>query len=227
MTLSEFQSMVHQLYQGDTASPSSTDEDWEVRAKLLEVSINIWAAERGVQWRELWTIATGTTSLGTTISLAGVTDFKFPGGFLKIKLDGINWSYIPIYEQAKADLYKNSTTGTPSFAWITGNKKTGFTINLSFTVAAGLSWELSYYKDPFIPSVAANIIEMSDPMFAIYFVLSKLHENDGEGDRATLAFSIANEKLGAMRLANTKVPNYQDNAVEDHDSALGGGGFGE
>ena len=217
--------MLHQLYQGDTSTPASTEEDYEVRTKLLEVAINLWASERGVAWRELFYTASGTTSLGSTISLSSFTDYKYAAGYLRIKIDGTNWTYIPIYDVTKAELYKNSANN-PQFAYITGNKKTGFTINLSFTVAASLSWELPYYKDPFIPSTGSNVIEMADPLFAVYYVLSKLHETDGEGDRATLAYQLANEKLGAMKLQNSKAPPWQDNAVPDLLMDQGVGGFG-
>ncbi len=222
MTLTEFQSMLHQMYQGDTASPSSTDEDWEVRTKLLEVAISMWASERGINWKELFKTASGTTSLGTTITLStppatGAYDYRQAAGYLRIKIDGTNWTYIPIKTPTQSELFKSGSSN-PKFAWITGSRKVGYTINLSFTVAASLSWELPYWKDPFIPSVGTDVLEMSDPMFALYFVLSKLHENDGEGDRATLAFS--------MRVANEEVPPYQDNAVEDDDYSQGVGGFG-
>lgn len=226
MTLSEFQTILHHLYQGDDDVPGVNDEDYTVRTKLLEVSISVWAAERQTQWRELWATASGTTSSGSSISLSSFTDFVFAGGFLRIKIDGINWTYIPIVDQPKSELSKGAS-GDPQQAWIVGNKKTGYTVYLSFTVAASLSWELPYYKEPFIPTSAAHVIEMRDPYFAVYLSLSKLHETDGEGDRASLALSMADERLRSMRALNGKAPNYQENYVPDQDFELGVGGFGE
>jgi len=227
MLLSEFQTKLHELYQLDTSVPASTEEDYTIRTNLLETAINLWAHEEGVTWRELWTTASGTTGAGSTIPLSSFTDFIFPGGFLRIKLDGTNWTYVPIVDQAKSELFKNMPSGNnANAAWITGNKKTGFTVNLTFTVSSGLSWELPYYKDPFIPSSASDVIEMSDPFFAIYYALSKLHENDGEGDRATLALQLADSRLKGMKFLNGKAPNYQENYVPDRDLELGTPGFG-
>ncbi len=224
MTLTEFQTKLHELYQLDSSVPASTEEDYAVRTNLLETAINLWFNEEGTMWRELWTQATGTTTTSTTITLP--TDFKFPGGFFRTKNDGVNWQYWPILDQPKSELYKN-ITNQPQFAWITGNKKAGFTLNLSVAPTNGVAYDLPYYKEPVIPSAGGDVIEMSDPFFAIYVALSKLHENDGEGDRATLALQIADTRLKSMKFLNSKAPSYQDNAVPDRDMELGSGGFGE
>lgn len=222
MTLTQFQTALHYLYQGDTDVPTSTEDDWTIRITLLESAIEAWYAEEGILWRELWKTASGTTS-GTSISLP--SDFRKPGGFLRIKEDDTNWSYWPIVSPEKSELIKNVTT-KPKFGYITGNEADGFTLYLSVNPGSH-SYEMPYYKDPAYPDAAAEVIEMSDPWFAIYFALAKLHELDGEGDRAGLALGQASVRLKAMRVRNEIAAPYQENYVPDRDIELGTGGFGE
>ncbi len=102
----------------------------------------------------------------------------------------------------------------------------GFTLHFLSAPTAGLTIDYPYYKDPFIPSTTAHVIEMSDPWFAVYFALAKLHEYDGEGDRAILALTQAKGRLDAMKTQNAVAPNFQEDYVPDVDFEAGTGGFG-
>ena len=91
----------------------------------------------------------------------------------------------------------------------------------------GKTIDYPYYKDATIPSADGDIIEMSDPMFAIHYALSILHENDGQGDRATLALAKASSKLSGMRWKNVMPAWFQDNYAEAKSFLRGSSGFGE
>lgn len=228
MTVTQYQTVLHGLYQLDSATPGSSDEDWTIRLNLLVVAVNLWAGEEGIQWRELWTTANGTTSSATTYALSSifsVSNFRFPGGFIRIQEVGTQWTYWPILDQPKSELFKNYLT-QPKFAWFTGNKQSGITLNLSVAPTSGVAIQFPYYKDPFEPSATSDVIEMADPYFAIYYALSKLHESDGEGDRASLALQMAESRLRAMKFQNAKAPYLQENYIPDRDLEQGIAGMG-
>ena len=230
MLLSDWQSVVHELYQLDSSVPGSSDEDYTVRTNLLKTAIALWSGEEGVLWRELW-LDLSDAADGTKVTAAATTkyscpsDFNFPGGFVRTKEDGVNWTFWKVYDQPKSELFKNPTL-LEAFCWFTGNKKVGFSVNFSKQPTPGVTLDYPYYKDPFIPSSSSDVIEMSDPYFAVYYALSKLHENDGEGDRATVALAVAESRLAAMKARNAMMPSYQENYVPDRDLELGISGFG-
>jgi hypothetical protein len=136
----------------------------------------------------------------------------------------VDSTYYTVVKPEKAELFRNEDE---SICFFTGNKKIGYNLNfITAPTTAGLTIEYPYYKEPYIPSAATNVFEMSDPWFAVYLSLSKLHELDGEGDRASLALAMAQSKLSAMRTRNSMAPHYQDNYVPDRDFEVGRGGFG-
>jgi hypothetical protein len=228
MTLQEFQDIVHFLYQGDTNTPTESTTDWDVREGLAKVAIHTWDNEKGILWNELWKMLSNASDGDKTIVVATTkydcpTDFRFPGGYVRLVDSSGNSDYYQVVSPEKAELFRNEDE---EICFFTGNKKDGFDLNFISAPTAGLTIEYPYYKESYIPSVAANSFEMSDPYFAVYFTLSKLHELDGEGDRATLALAQAQLRLSNMRTRNVMTPYLQDNLVPDRDFDSGKGGFG-
>ena len=228
MTLQEFQDSLHILYQGDKDTPTEGATDWDVREKLAEIAINTWDNEKGILWKELWKMLSDATDGDKTTTTAteydAPTDFRFPGGYVRLVDSSGNSSYYNVVSPEKAELFRN---GDEAVCFFTGNKKDGFKLNFISAPTAGLTIEYPYYKEPYIPSAAANVFEMSDPWFALYLALAKLHEFDGEGDRAALALAMADERLKNMKTRNIMTPYLQDNAVPDRDLDTGKGGFGQ
>lgn len=227
MDLQLFQDILHSLYQGDVDTPSSSDDVWEHRTNLLKVAINAWNAEKGILWGELWTqlsaAATGDKTVGSSdLVYACPTDFRFPGGYVRITVNGQH-EYWDVLSPQKAELYLGSGV---TACYFTGNPKTGYTLNFLSQPTVGATINYPYYKTPFIPSSTTDDLEMSDPYFAVYFALSKLHEIDGEGDRAVKALQEAQSRLDGMKTQNVMPAWYQDNAVPDRDTDTGSGGFG-
>lgn len=232
MTLQEYQDQLHALYQGDADTPTSTDDEWAHRLSLLKTGIGVWNAEKGVLWNELWKqlsdagVGAGTgdkTVNAGDLVYATPTDFRFPGTFVRTTDSAGNNTYWEVISQQKAQLYLGAGLKA---CYFTGNTKDSFNLNFLTQPTAGHTINYPYYKTPYIPTVAASVIEMSDPYFAIYFSLSKMHEIDGEGDRSIKAFSEAQAKLNGMKTANIMPAWYQDNAVPDRDYETGTGGFG-
>jgi len=229
MTLANYQDFLHSLYQGDDDTPTSSETDWDVRLNLLYAAIDAWDNEQGVLWRELWTNLTaasdGTkTTVASTVDYDMPTNFRFLGGFVRTTDSSDAHTYWDVLSPQKSELFKNEDV---TAAYVTGNKSTGFDIHFLKTPIAGHTINYPYYKEPSKPSETTDVIEMADPWFAVYFALSKLHEYDGEGDRASSALAMAQGKLANMKVRNEMPPSYQDNYVPDRDTELGRGGFGK
>lgn len=229
MTLQQFQDILHSLYQGDTDAPTSTDTAWTHRVNLLKAAIGAWNGEKGILWNELFTMLSDAsdgdkTVVADTLEYDCPVNFRFPGGFVRTFATGGASTYWKVMSPQKAELIQGQALNVCFF---TGNANSGYTLHFVSQPQAGHTIDYPYYKTPFEPSSAAHVLEMSDPYFAVYFVLSKLHEIDGEGDRAIKAFNEAAAKLSGMRTTNEMPAWFQDNNTEDRDWATGSGGFGE
>lgn len=227
MTLTQFQNTLHSLYQGDVEYPTSADDEWTHRTNLLAVSIAAWDNEKGVLWNELWKMHSDgdgdLTVVAATLDYDCATDFRFPGGFVRTTDAAGNHTYWEVIRPEKAELWLGSGAAK---CYFTGNAATGFDLHFISQPTAGHTIDFPYYKDPAVVDGASEVIEMSDPYFAIYFSLSKLHEIDGEGDRAVKALQEAQARLNAMKTRNIMPAWYQDNKTPDRDWDLGAGGFG-
>lgn len=228
MTLQQFQDELHTIYQGDTDTPADTDGEWNTRINFLKQAIREWAAEEGILWNELWTnltaAATGDkTVLAATLDYDCPDDFDFPGGFVRTGSTG-NFAYWKVLSPEKADVFLNETQQA---CYFTGNASGGLILHFLQQPTVGDTIDYAYYKRPTYPTAAANIIEMSDPMFAIYHVLSRMLEIDGAGARAIKAFRQASAKMRGMRIRNVMPAYLQDNVVPDRQQdAEGADGFG-
>lgn len=231
MTLQQFQDYLHAQYQGDTSTPEFDDEDWNVRKFLLYAAIDAWDSFDGVLWAELWmmlqdaAVITGDkTTDGTNKVFDCPDDFRFAGGFVVLTDgSGVETKYNVVTPQ-KAHLYYGQTG---SICWFTGNKKVGYKLNFLSVPTTGQSIDYPYYKEAFKPTAVSDVLEMPDPWFTIDHVLSKLHELDGEGDRAGLAFAKAGGKLAQMKVKNILPVWFSENRIQDQDFDIDGiPGFG-
>lgn len=228
MTLQEFQDELHAEYQGDTDTPTSTADEWTFRLRLLKGAIREWDSEDGITWEELWTTLTDAATGDKTVVAATLdydcpTNFDFLGGFVRTGSTG-NWTYWDIIKAEKAELFKNESVKA---CYVTGNQSTGYVLHFLSQPTAGDTIDYPYYKTPTVPSAVSDVIEMSDPRFAIHFCLHKMHEIDGEGDRAIKALRQAQAAMSKMRKRNIMPAFMQDNQVPDRDWGVGAGGFGE
>ena len=226
MTLAEFQAYVHSLYQADGSTPSSGSDEWDHRTNLLLAAIHLWDNEP-LFWNELWTTLTDASDGDKTVAAGTLeydmpTDFRFLGSFVRTT-SGSDHTFWQIIKPERGEIYKNTNA---KFAYVTGNKKDGFDVTFGQqpTVAATINYP--YYKEPYEPSASSNVIEMADPWFPVYYALGKLHEQDGDGDRASAAYSTAEQKLRNMKVRNMALPHTQPNQAFDRDFSLGYGGFG-
>lgn len=233
MNLTSAQSILHQLYAGDTNTPASSDDEWTVRLVYLNAAINAWETEYGMLWNELYadlaSAATGdkTVNASDTVYTAP-TNLKFIGGYVETYTDVNQKTKWQVIKPERAAVSDGATiVGVDDgYVWLTGNTSSGQSINFSSQPTVGHTIDYPYYKTATALSTGSDVIEMSDPYFAIYFALSKLHEQDGEGDRATFAMSQAESKMTAMKTLNAMAPPYQLNGVENSTILRTNVGFG-
>jgi len=227
MNLTNFQENLHRLYQGDDDTPSVGTDDYKIRTTLAEAAVEAWYTEEGVLWRELFTTLADASD-GDKAADGGVdfdcpTNFRKPGGYVRVEDTSGNFTYYTVISPPSGELYKNEDANV---CWFRGNVSDGFKLYFDTAPTSGLTIDYPYYKAATAPSSAALIFEMSDPWFAIQLALSKLHEHDGEGDRAGLALGKASAKLRSMKVNNVVPAWFQSNAVPDRDFVIGRGGFG-
>ena len=231
MTLQEFQDELHSEYQGDTDTPADASDEWNHRTRLLKGVIRDWNAEEGITWSELWKQLSDNsggdgdkTVLAAILNYACPTDFDFPGGFVKTTGSDGKSAYWDVVTQERAEILQNEGVQA---CYFTGNQSAGYVLHFITQPTAGDTINYPYYKTPIIPSDAADIIEMSDPRFSIQMCLSKMHEIDGEGDRSTKAFRLAQSTMVKMRRRNVLPVYLQENKVSDREAEIGEAGFGE
>lgn len=227
-TLTNAQTDLHVLYTGDNSTPTSSDTEWTVRTNLFNIGIKTWEYEKGVLWNELWTTRilanTGDSTIGSAdLVYTTPTNLRFLGGYVRTYTTTTSQTYWPVVKPDRAELDKPASD---SYVYLVGNTSSGYSIYFSQQPTVGHTIDYPYYKNATALSAGADKIEMSDPLFVVYFALSKLHEQDGDGDRAATALSIAEEKLSGMRTMNAMLPIYQDNRIEDLNTVRGGGSFG-
>lgn len=230
MTLTQFQQQLHAEYQGDINYPSDSDDEWALRVQLLKSAIAAWNDEKGILWNELWVMLSDSTEMGLVTTIAANTldydapdDFCFAGGYVTVSnADGSNKAFYTVYKPQEVQTKFQDPLG----CYFTGNENVGYTLHFFHQPTVGQVIDYPYYKTPFEPTSAAHKIEMADPNFAIKFVKSLLHEQDGDGDRSTKSLQEAQAKLNNMRTRNEMPGFLQPNQVPDRDWDTGSPGFG-
>lgn len=228
MTLDQFHTQVHALYRGDGNTPASGETKYTQRTALLLAAINIWDNQEGVLWDELWSTLTGAGDGDKTVNASDLdydmpTDFRFLGSYVRTTNSEGKHTYYKVIKPQEAELYKNTSDDA---CFVSGNKNSGFVLTFLKQPNAGDTINYPYYKEAFEPSSSSHVIEMSDPYFAVHFVVGKLHEQEGAGDRARISYSIADQKLKNMKLRNMMLPHDQSNAPRSTDLNSGFGSTG-
>lgn len=204
-TLDNFISYVNTLYDSDSTAPTSGEEDYTVWTSLANIAINVWENEEGILWNELFVkladAATGdkTTAVGD-YSYVVPTDFRFPAsGYVWLGSNANKTAY-QIIKQRDLQAYENNG-GNWCYFLMDGTPTLEFNPNLTFTSAQTINY--AYYKKASTLTTGSSTFEMSDPMFAVYFVLSELKKEEGNSGE----LQIASQKLEGMKTLN-EMPSW-------------------
>lgn len=228
MTLDQIIQAAFEIYEGDADTPESTDDEYTLAKGYANSAINMWYREGGMLWNELRVklsdAATGdkTTSDGTT-SYDCPSDFRFPGGYVRL-VDAAGASkYYAVIPEYKIQLYDNETA---NICWFTGNPQDGYDLNFLNDPDGTYTISYEYYKTPDTLSATSDVPEMDDPYFIVWFIVWRMYKNDGQHDESNEAKDIMSGKLSQMKDKNIMNPWYQDSRVEDFQMDQGTGGFG-
>jgi len=230
LTESDLQDAIHTLYETDATTPASTDDDYLIRRRLINISINRWENNMGTLWNELWT-NTSVVSTGATLTIAtddttyaAPTAFLFPGGYVLIMNGTEESSRIAVIKPEEAQIYRDTQA-----AYFTGNPKNGYVLNLTQKPTSsinGFTLKYDYYKRAEAISDTTDVAEMADPYYIVYAVVSELHKGDNNITLYQSALQEAEERLRQMVVKNTLYGNYQDHGLQDQQFINTGARFG-
>lgn len=219
MTLTQLIAYLNTLYNSTSDVPTSGDEDYSVWTSLFNIAINVWEYEEGMLWRELYkelsAAATGDKTASTgDWSYATPTDFRFPNSAFVWIGSGVSKIAYKVIASQDKQLYENNSD---NWCYFTYGASPTLEFNPNCVVASGtISYQ--YYKSASLMSTGSDVIEMSDPMFSVYYALNELNKDDGDSSAA----GIASQKLEGMRTKNFMgSPNQADSVLSDIGYGMG------
>lgn len=231
LTEADLQTAIHTIYESDATTPETTDDDYIIRRRLLNVMINRWEYNTGTLWNELWT-TTALVGTGATLTLAtgtqtytAPTSFRFPGGYVRV-YNGT--SLYKTYRVVKPE--EAQVLGDQEYAYFRGNPSSGFTLVLSPTIPAdmnGMTITYDYYKRASALGATTDTPEMGDPYYAVWGAVAELYKADNNIALYQSAIAEAEERLKQMTTQNLMYANYQDWGIQDQQSINTGSRFGE
>jgi hypothetical protein len=216
-TVSDAISYLNSLYESDQTAPSSDEEDYSVWLSLFNVAVNLWEAEEGMLWKELFVkladAADGskTTTLAVT-SYSVPSDFRFPASGYVWLGTGTNKTAYKVIKQENIQLYENNSENWCYFL-MDKTPTLEFNPNIASSIPASYTISYNYYKNATKLASSSDTFEMSDPMFAVYYALSELKKDEGD----TSAAVIASQKLEGMKTRN-EMPTWiqSDSGIENN-----------
>lgn len=234
-TLQTLQDRIHTLVENDPTTPSTTDDEWAIRYRLICQAINNWDSE-DVYWNELWKpLATPITVVAgqTTYPLTSVaSDFVFAGSYIKVTdpANSNSYQYLEVIENSDLTKLRDNTHSV----YFTGNQGSGYTMNLGFTPATGdgftgMNITFNYYKSSLIPISVTDVNftpEMSNPDYIIYWVASQKHLMDGNTNQYEIYSNLADNCLEKMKIFNETKPVDSSNKIDDVELIRNNASFG-
>lgn len=205
---------INTLYESDETAPTSGDADYTIWLSLLNIAINIWENEEGVLWKELFVkLADASTGDKTTnaadVSYTCPTDFVFPAsGYVWIGA-GTNKTAYKVISQEQVQLLENDLGNWCYFLQDT-TPTLEFNPNIASSIKASQTISYNYYKRATKLTSSSSTFEMSDPMFAVYYVVSELKKDEGD----STALTIATQKLEGMRTRNSMPAWFQNESID-------------
>jgi hypothetical protein len=210
MTLDTAIGYLNTLYNANSTPPTSGEEDYTVWTSYLNIAINVWEKEEGMLWRELF-VKLADAADGDKIAAAGdwsyvvPTNFAFPASAYVWIGSGTNKTAYKVIDQKDLPMYDNNSDNWCYFL-LDGSPTLEF--NPNCTVADG-TLNYIYYKNATLLTTTASVLEMSDPMFAVYFALNELKKDEGD-DTAGI---VATQKLEGMRTRNVMETESQTDSL--------------
>lgn len=210
MTGTEILNTIHVIYEQDVTYPDITSEDYLIRLTYLNQAIYTWENEvySGTLWPELF--VTSTLPFSTTT----IADFIFPE---KLYVGSNEYEYILPYQAIE----KINAKSSDKFYYVTGGANNKV-INIYPTLTSG-NYTISYYKQPttYTALNIGNHIEMTNPNFAIQYVLSQLYASDGDQALSNSSMQMAQKYLDQMKIGVDTMPYGSESTIQDDTVGFG------
>lgn len=215
MTEEQIQQHIHSLYEGDADYPQEDDDDYVYRRTLINGAINRWQNDKGVLWNELFTDTIATPAGSTLTVSSGTTQYNTPSAFLfaggYVKIDNTT---LLVVKPEQSQHYPQD----PSIAYFLGNPKDGYKLVIPEAVAAnhnGATIFYPFYKTASLVADKEDKLEMSDPFFAVHYVVADLYKQDNNSSQQNHHLIQAEERLSQMEIKNQMDSHYQGLSLED------------
>lgn len=226
MTIKEIHDEYYAQFRGQGDSlPAFGNREFTLGLHLLRSAIKKWERADGQLWRELISSLSAEKTinptfidlLSTRIVTAPSNMRKPPAWVFFTKPDGTVVRHKVVEPQ----------DGSVDNVWFEGGAETGFKMHVGEQAAPtliGSTFDYRYYKKAKLPSITVNpsseTIEMSDPNFAIQYMLASRFQNTRNG------FGYKTAKFEAdTALANMKIEN-NSGVYGNSESAVADGGWG-
>ena len=206
MNFDEIFEAYYTIYQMETDTPASTEDEYIIALRLANEAVNRWDNYDGTYWKELFTTrissgdGTGTISTGV-VDYDCPDDFKEAGGLVKLydSNNALQQTY-KILEPQEVQFQSEQAT----YAYFTGNPGEGHILHLNPAPTSNMDgWTIdyTYYKTATRFESGSDTTEMADP----YFVVHRALANRFRGSRNpyyTSAKKDAEDVLKTMQLQN-------------------------
>lgn len=215
MKVNEILKSVHVAYEQAADAPALNDEDGQIRLNLLQKAVRRWSTDNVTKWNELFSVG----DIGPI--QPGQREYDLPEGYSLSSGFYLQGSSEPLRVKSPSQL----TGEDGKFVTILGNPQIGHKLRLGWMPKSSdqeidKTIIVKYYREPFIPTKLDDVLEMSDPNFAIAYVTAELFVND-DANLYTKYNSDAMILLANMRQRNELVPDGQFSGLEG-DIGIGG-----
>jgi len=211
MTLDQLQQNIYHLYDGsDVSYHQSTSEDYLLRKGLINTAIEDWAMSYGVKWRELFT--TGTA--GSTVP--SQSQYDIPQDFIHMVSEvKVNYTTgVVYYQYKKLEDRLLSDRANPSERYYTITGKVGsFKLDLNPIPDQVGVITFDYYKKPTPLVNGSDVTEVPNPLYLVYYTVSRLYEQDNRSDLAQTYEQRATTVLNQMIVNNNTNPYSADQII--------------
>ena len=211
MTVDDIQKQIHVMYEGDVDAPANTsDEDYQIRLRLINQAIAEWEAVPNVLWRELVKVIVTTCQTDEeNMSLDLPADFaKMYSGYITIADQKIQ--EVPI-EYVTAKIGEDSIE---PFFYVTGNSAQGYKANfINLDACEGAIISYSDIKQAEAMNTPTDVPELSDPTYIIHRVVAELFAQDSD-PKSTRELSISQSLIEQMIVRNSLTSIDGENTYE-------------
>jgi hypothetical protein len=216
-TVDQILQQIHREYEGDVDYLEFDDEETQLRVAYIKDSIREWI-NKFPEHREVFTSLSDAADGDTTTS-NGVSIYDCPSNFVRptnlVKIGSTYLSYIAPEEIA----IKNQENSAQEWFTITGSPG-AYKLRINPTPTGASTIEYDYWKSIAVPATTTDVVEISRPMFCVYYTLNKIYKEDDAVQEEKYK-KLMEEEERLERVALAKTPGEPNRLI------VGGAGFGD